>query len=561
MSYLAADFAAGDPAAIRLCYEELLGRTVQTEAELVQLILDANELGRALEEDSAWRYNHMSCDTTSAEYREAWNFFLREIDPLCKPYEFKLAERIRKHPAFENLDRERYGVYARILGREAELFREENVALEAEIEEAASRYGEISAAMTVHLDGQELTLQRASLKLQEKDRATREEAWRAVADRRLADGVRLDELMDELLEMRHRVAKNAGFNNFRDYQHAKLKRFDYTPDDCIVFHRSIEHEVLPHIKVWQEDRRQRLGVDTLRPWDMSVDVYGDTPLRPFADSDDLIDGTIRVLNQLREGLGKTIVEMRRLGHLDLASRKGKAPGGYNNPLYVSGYPFIFMNAVGSHSDLTTMVHESGHAIHAVLTHEEPLCAYKDVPSEAAELASMSMELLSMAHWDVFYPDQQDLRRARRQQLERTLTVLPWVATIDAFQHWLYTHPGHSHEERHEAWLRIAGRFETGMQSWEGLESYAALQYQRQLHIYEVPFYYVEYAISQLGALQVWANSLRDKEKALDAYLAGLSLGYSKPLPEIYARCGIRFDFGEQTVAALSAEVAKAWQEL
>ena len=283
MSYLPADFAAGDPAAIRACYEELLARPLKNVEELTQLILDANELGRALEEDSAWRYNHMTCDTTSQEYREAWNFFLREIDPLCKPYEFALARRIREHEAFEQLDRERYGVFARILGRDVELYREENVELEAQIEEAASRYGEISGAMSVVLNGEELTMQQASLRLQEKDRSLREKAWRAIAERRREDSQKLDELMDELLSMRHQVALNAGFNNFRDYQHARLKRFDYTPDDCIVFHRSIEKEVLPHIKRWHEDRRQRLGVDTLRPWDMQVDVYGDTPLRPFQE--------------------------------------------------------------------------------------------------------------------------------------------------------------------------------------------------------------------------------------------------------------------------------------
>ncbi len=559
--YLSPDFDFSDVEPLRSCYDEMLERRIADPAGLERLILDANELGRGLEEDAAWRYIRMTCDTGSEKFREDWNHFLRDIEPVIKPLEFSLSRKIHKSEHFAALDPARYAVFARELGRQIELYREENVALEAEIEEAAAEYGRICGEMSVKVDGEVLTLQQAALKLLDRDRDLRESTWRAIWERRAADAGALDDLLERLMELRQRVALNAGFQNFRDFQHRKLGRFDYSSDDCLRFHEAVQRQVLPLLRRWDENRRDRLKLNHLRPWDTKVDVYGDLPLSPFEDADELTEKAQRSLAHLDPEFTRVIEEMRRLDRLDLASRVGKAPGGYNYPLYNTGYPFIFMNAVGSQGDLCTMVHEAGHAVHAMLTHGEPLCIYKDIPSEAAELASMAMELLSMAHWDEFYSDPGDLRRARRQQLERTMDVLPWVATVDAFQHWLYTHPGHSLEERRETWEALERRFETGLVDWSGLEDQRRIQYHRQLHIFETPFYYIEYAIAQLGALQIWTRSLEDPAAALRNYKRGLSLGYTRPLPEIYAACGIRFDFSEETVGRLVETVGEQYERL
>ena len=248
--------------------------------------------------------------------------------------------------------------------------------------------------------------------------------------------------------------------------------------------------------------------------------------------------------------GDCLKTMQSMGHLDLESKTGKAPGGYNYPLYEIGVPFIFMNAVGLHRDLITMVHEGGHAIHSFLNRKLEITAFKNIPSEAAELASMSMELLSMKYWDAFYPNADELLRARLEHLEDLLKVLPWIAQIDAFQHWIYTNPTHSLEERSNNWLHLSQRFGTGLTDWTGFEDLQANAWQRQLHLFEVPFYYIEYGIAQLGAIGVWKNSLENESEAIEKYKAGLSLGYTRSLPQIYETAGVAFDFSPTRIGSL-----------
>jgi oligoendopeptidase F len=340
-----------------------------------------------------------------------------------------------------------------------------------------------------------------------------------------------------------------------------LGRFDYTVQDCFDFHKAIETETLPILDDFAKARKESLKVDSLRPWDKAVDPELRPPLKPFGSGEELTEKTIEVFRRLDPYLGDCLAIMRQMGHLDLESRKGKAPGGYNYPLAEIGVPFIFMNATSTLRDMVTIMHEGGHAIHNFLTRELELNDFKSTPSEVAELASMSMELLSMDHWDVFFEDEAELKRARREHLEDIIETLPWVATIDQFQHWIYEHPTHSLEERRAAWNEIFGRFSDRVTDWSGLEKERDYLWQKQLHLYEVPFYYIEYGMAQLGAIAVWRNFRRNREEGLAGYRRALALGYMKSIPEVYAAAGIRFDFSREYIRELMDFVREELDDL
>jgi len=404
--------------------------------------------------------------------------------------------------------------------------------------------------MTVEVDGKTLTLQQASVYLLSPDRQKREEVYRKINTRRQADRAELDDLFTTLIRLRHQVAVNAGFANFRDYMFKSLGRFDYTPQDCFDFHEAIAHEVVPLLNEFAAERKRTLGVDALRPWDKAVDPEGREALKPFSNAEELTEKTIEVFKRLDTYLGQCLSIMRSMGHLDLESRIGKAPGGYNYPLAEVGVPFIFMNATSTLRDMVTIMHEGGHAIHNFLTRELPLNDFKSTPSEVAELASMSMELISMDHWNVFFDDPSELNRAKREHLEDLIETLPWVATIDAFQHWIYENPDHTVEERRREWNKIFDRFSDSITDWSGLEDAKDYLWQKQLHLYEVPFYYVEYGMAQLGAIAVWRNFRNDPTKGLQGYQNALRLGYMRSIPEIYQAANIRFDFSREYIREL-----------
>ncbi|HEY6160516.1 MAG TPA: M3 family oligoendopeptidase, partial [Bacteroidia bacterium] len=386
--------------------------------------------------------------------------------------------------------------------------------------------------------------------LKETDRNVREVVWKLMQERRQKDEQTLNELYTKLIGIRDRIGRNAGFFNYRDYKFAALGRFDYGVKDCFDFHESIRSEIVPINIRFDEERKRALKLDVLRPWDGDVDISGKEPLKPFANSTELIERSIECFYKVRPFFGECLETMHAMKHLDLDSRKGKAPGGYNYPLYEIGVPFIFMNAVGTHRDLVTMVHEGGHAVHSFLSRDLDITEFKSLPSEVAELASMSMELISMEHWDVFFRDKEELRRAKKEQLEKILHTLPWIAIIDKFQHWVYENPGHTLEQREKKWLELTSEFHGNVIDWSGFEHYKKRYWQGQMHLFEVPFYYIEYGFAQLGAVAVWRNYKKNPEKALDAYQAALSLGYTKSIPEIYATAGIRFDFSREYVKEL-----------
>lgn len=546
---------------VKPLFDDLLARPLHNAEDLRQWLLDRSELESYLSEDFAWRYIRMTCDTANEELVNNLNFFIAEIQPPMTAYGNDLDLKAVNSPLLSQLTDEGYDIMVRGMKKAIEIFREENIPLQTELQTEERKYGAIVGAMTVTIDGNEMTLPAASDRLQSTNRAVREEAWRKIWERRYQDHEELDQLFDRLRTLRHQIAVNAGFTNFRDYSFAALGRFDYTPQDCINFHESVAEAVVPLLNDLASERKQKLSVDPLRPWDAKVDVEGRAPLKPFATGEELLEKAIVCFDRLDKELGDDLRIMRAMGHLDLESRKGKAPGGYNYPLEEIGVPFIFMNATSSLRDLVTMVHEGGHAVHSFLTRDLPLKAFRNPPMEVAELASMSMELLSMDHWDVFFENPDELRRAKRQHLESIIETLPWVATIDKFQHWIYEHPEHTDADRRENWLRIYNQFADTVTNWDGFAFYQEYIWQRQLHLYEVPFYYIEYGIAQLGAIGVWRNYRRDPEAGLAGYKKALSLGYKAPIREIYAAANVPFDFSRETIQELMTFVSDEIKKL
>ncbi|MGI4738828.1 MAG: M3 family oligoendopeptidase [Janthinobacterium lividum] len=549
--YLPEDFRVTDWVALEPFFQELQHRSVPDAAALERWLLDRSELESVLSEDLAWRYIRMTCDTQDEGRAEAFQFFVQEVEPQVAPYDHALNEKLLASPYLGELNQDRYGVFLRSVRRASEIYREENIGLKTDISTKQQQYAATVGAMTVALDGEEMTLPRAADRLKSLSRPVREQAWRAIQARRLRDSRPLDQLFTELVGLRHQVALNAGFANFRDYMFAALGRFNYTAEDCFDFHSAIGATVVPLINEFDEARRRDLKLPALRPWDLDVDPSGQQPLRPFQTGAELLEKTITVFQRLDPFLGDCLRTMRQMGHLDLESRKGKAPGGYNYPLDETGVPFIFMNATSSLRDVVTMLHEGGHAVHSFLTRRLPLSADKHPPSEVAELASMSMELMSMDHWDVFFDNPAELRRAKKTHLEGVLETFPWVATIDKFQHWVYENPNHTEAQRHQRWTEIFQNFNQRTVSWSGLEQFRPTLWQKQLHLYEVPFYYIEYAMAQLGAIAMWRNFRQDPAAALAGYQQALALGYTVPIGEVYAAAGIRFDFSTEYLRQLA----------
>jgi oligoendopeptidase F len=495
-------------------FSELLNRQIESAEELEQWLKDKSELEAALEEDFAWRYIKMSCDTANEELLKSFQYFATEIEPRISPYSNQLNQKLTESPFINELDQDKYFVYLRAIRKALEIYREENVPIFTKLQVAQQKYQGITGAMSVTINEQEYTLEQAANFLKDINRETRQQAWETIQQRRLVDKDELNILFDELIAMRHQVAVNAGFENYRDYMFQAMGRFDYTPKDCYHFHEAIEKVVVPILKEQADKRAAALNLETLKPWDMEVSTSGKPMLKPFTDGADLIDKSIQCFNGIDPELGQMLSIMKVNDLFDVESRKGKAPGGYNYPLAETGAPFIFMNSANSLRDLTTMVHEGGHAVHTFLTAGLELNDFKHCPSEVAELASMSMELISMDNWNIYFDNEEDLIRAKKEQLADVLKTLPWVAVIDQFQHWIYTNHDHNAADREEAFKQIYTRFGAGFANWDDLEKEFGNAWQKQLHLFEVPFYYIEYAMAQLGAIAIWKNYKENPSKAL-----------------------------------------------
>jgi len=550
--FLPNDFVLSSWEDISPFFNLLLSTEYATQDDFKKWLKNRSELDAFLEENLAWRYIRMTIDTKDEDLTKSYQYFVTEIQPKLAPLDDQLNKKMLESPFLLELKKdEALSIYIRSVETAVALFREENIALDAEINEKSQLFGSISGSQSIEYNGESITMQKASSLLREPDESLRKEIFKKISKRRKKDIDKLDNLYTELIQLRHQVALNAGFENYRDYKFQSLGRFDYTKEDCFTFHESIEKCIVPITRQIQQKKLEKLGKSKFKPWDTAVDPEGNSPLKPFKTGDELLQGTLQIFKRMDAYFHQCLIRLDEMKHLDLESKPGKAPGGYNYPLYESGAPFIFMNAVGTHRDLITMIHEGGHAIHSFISRSLELTAFKNIPSEVAELASMSMELLTMNHWDVFYPNEQDQRRAMKEHLEDILGVLPWIGQIDAFQHWVYENPSHSLSERKNAWNNLSQRFGTGLTDWKGYEETRDTSWQRQMHLFEVPFYYIEYGIAQLGALGIWKNSQINSEKAISDYKNALSLGYSRSIVEIYKTAGINFDFSPNTISSLA----------
>lgn len=560
-SFIPAGFTVTTWESIEPFFKDLLDRDISTKEDLEKFLSDQSELEAVVSENACWRQIKMTCDTDNKDLEAAFNFFCMEIQPKIQPYADALNKKLINAPALKELDQDKYYTYLRSVKKSIELFREENIPLQAEMAVLQQQFGQITGAMMITVNGMEYTLQQAGKFLESHDRALREEVYHKIQQRRLQDTDKLSELFDKLVVIRDKEAKNAGFTNFSDYRFKELGRFDYTKEACFKFHEAVKLHVMPLVNKIYAKKKQQLGLDSLRPWDLDAEPAGTQPLQPFKTSDEMLNKSIACFNELNPFFGQCLSKMRDLGHLDLESRKGKAPGGYNCPLAESGAPFIFMNAAGQMHDVTTMVHEGGHAVHSFLSHPLELSGFKEYPMEIAEVASMAMELFSMDHWATFFDNEDDLQRAKSHQLERVITIFPWIAIIDKFQHWIYDHPTHTHAERTAAWNEVLQEFKDDVIDYSGLENYRSNAWQRQLHLFEVPFYYIEYGIAQLGALGMWMQYKQNKEEALANYCNALSLGGTKTLPELYKTAGLEFDFSPEKIKVLMEFVRMEMEQL
>ena len=559
--YLSEDFRVSNWERLEPFFEELKNRKINSIAELKQWMKDHSELDAVLNEDGAWRYIKMTCNTQNEELQESFNYFVTSIEPHISPYNNDLNKKLIDCSFIDELEKDTYFVYVRGVKKSIELYREENIELQTELRQKEQEYGNISAAQTITYNKEEITLQKAATYFKSNDRKLRETIYHQIQARRAEDETELNTLYDELIALRHQAALNTGFKNYRDYKHEELGRFDYSVQDCYNFQDAIQQHIVPLVKQNEQARKDALKLDVYRPWDKDVDAEGKEPLKPFTTGEDLATKTIECFNTIDSYFGECITIMQNIKRLDLESRIGKAPGGYNYPLMETDVPFIFMNAVGLHRDMVTMVHEGGHAVHAFLAADLELTEFKSTPSEVAELASMSMELISMEHWEPFFPNPEDYKRAKKEQLNDVLKGLPWIASIDKFQHWIYTNTKHTLEERYNYWMQISKDFGTGVVDYTGLENNLQRSWQAQLHLYEVPFYYIEYGMAQLGAIAMWRSYKQNPKQALANYKKALSLGYMKTIPQLYEAAGIKFDFSPAYVKELADFVRSEYEKL
>ena len=530
---------------------DLKDRVLSCSNCLETFIHDRSALSEIISETRARLYINMTCHTDDEKIQKAWMGFVENVQPKLSEYSDILNKRIVQHPSVDELP-ERYDILIKGLKTDIEIFREENIPLQTRVTKLDTKYDEICGAQIIEFDGEKKTIPQMAIYLENTDRTIREAAWRAVTERRFQDSEKLSEIFDEMIQIRHQIATNAGFDGFQQFMFSAMHRFDYTIEDCLEFHNSIESVCQPLRHKTDAERMEALNLDNLRPWDMGVDPKGRQPLKPFNNVQNLVDGCSRIFHLMSDELGTLFDKLDANDCLDLDSRPGKAPGGYQYYLQKRRMPFIFMNAAGTQGNVETMIHEAGHAFHSFYSGHLDLIHERNAPIEFAEVASMSMELLTHSQWEEFY-SKEDADRARRNHLEGIISFMPWCATIDAFQHWIYANPNHSREERAQKWLDLGKRFGAELDH-SGLEEYREVSWQRQGHLFGVPFYYVDYGIAQLGALQMWQYHRNDEADALSKYKSGLSLGYTMGLADLFKASELSLSFSEKHVSNLIGEI-------
>lgn len=532
---------------------ELAATDVDSMCALESWLLAWSSVCDHVDEVGAQLYVSMTCHTDNPEFESRYLQFMEHVIPPYKEWSQKLREKYVASPARAQLPADRYAMVDRHFERQVTLFRQENLQLEVECDKQEQQYQKLFGSLTVEYEGQTRTIYQMAKYQEETDRSVRENTWHLVADCMSQASQQFDDIYDKLIVLRNKIATNAGYTNYRDFAFAAKERFDYTPTDCERYHAAIEKHVVPLMRKLAEERRQKMGVDQLRPWDLAMDAEGRAPLRPFKTADELLEKCRTIFSKVSPDFVETIDVMKTNGTFDLDNRMGKAPGGYQHSFELRKLPFIFMNATGLQSDVETLLHEGGHAFHFWASRNEPLSFQRHAPIEFCEVASMSMEFMGGRHLEEFYA-KADADRARRDHLEHILWVFTWVATIDAFQHWVYTHPAHTHDERAAFWNSLMARFGGG-EDWTGLEATRTTRWQRQSHLFTSPFYYIEYGIAQIGALQMWQQDLKDPAKAVVNYRKALSLAGTKPLPQLFAAADLKFDFSEKIIEPLMGTVS------
>ena len=550
-TFVPQNFVANNAEKIENLFKQLEQREILDTKALRKWILDWSELSSVLAEESSRRYVAITCDTTNKLAAEAYEFFVSNIEPVISEKNEKLQKKLIEHKNSGDLENE-FGNWFKAVRTDLELFREKNIPLETKLNLEIQKYQKITGAMNIEYKGETKTMQQMAPYLQSPNREEREEVWRLLTKRRLQDAQDLDKTFDKLFSLRIQIAKNSGYENYLDYIFKAKHRFDYTPQDCKDFHESIEKIILPLQREILSRRAKKMGLPYLRPWDLNCDPQGRKALKPFKTGAELVLKCGKLFSNLNPQFKEWYGILERENLIDASSRLGKAPGGYQITYDESRVPFIFMNAAGTNQDVYTLLHESGHAFHQFAMAKQELFAFRDIPSEFAEVSSMSMELLGAQDLSYFYGEE-DFRRSRIEALQDIISLFPWVAIIDAFQHELYTRPAHTAKDRKEIWLALQNRFDSGV-NWSGLEDARSYLWQKQLHLFEVPFYYVEYGIAQLGALQIYANSKKNKNLAMQGLLEAQSLGSSKPLPELFNAANIKFDFSPKTIEPLASMV-------
>lgn len=529
-------------------YTDLAARQL-TENSVADFLTDWTRLSELVGELGSRLYVAVTVDTGDAAAEERYHHFLDNIYPPAEAAEQKLRQKLLTVDSVPT----GFEIPLMKMRVDADIFRKANLPLKVEEHKLSTQYDKIMGSQTVQWEGREVTIAQLRPVYQETDRSRREKAWRLAAERQMLDRDAIGELWRKFMGVRRTIAANAGFDDYRSFRWKEFHRFDYTPDDCKQFHQAIEKVAVPAGHRIADRRRRALGLEALRPWDLEVDPLGRAPLTPFRDASELIRGASAVFHQLDPRVGAYFDTMAREGLLDLENRKNKAPGGYCTDFPAAKRPFIFMNAVGIHDDVQTLLHESGHCFHTFEKSRLPYYHQREVGMEFSEVASMAMELLAAPHLarhaGGFYSEA-DAARAVVEHLSRSIQFWPYMAAVDEFQHWVYEHAEEAADpamcDAH--WAEAYQRFVTWI-DWTGLEDTMRTRWQRQLHIFTVPFYYVEYGLAQLGAVQVWANSKQDPNAAVAAYLGALSLGGTVGLRDLYATAGAKFAFDADTLAS------------
>lgn len=535
-------------------FQERYDRLVSAplDGDLAGWLREWSDLNRLVEETGALAYIEATLDTADPAREQAFLNFVENLEPDFRRADQALKERLLAQPTDGLGDEMR--VPLRRMRNQADLFREANVPLLTELAKLGNEYDKVTGGLKAAWDGEEKNLSQLDALLIERDRGVRERVWRTMMALWASQRGELNAIYQKMLGLRQQVAANAGLPDFRDYTFRAYNRFDYTPDDCLRFHDAIEAEVVPAAARAYERRRKGLGLNQLRPWDLAVDTSPQPPLKPYHAQDELIQGSLNIFERVDPGLARQLAVMAEENLLDLDTRAGKALGGYCSNLPWRGRPFIFMNGAGTHDDVQTMLHEAGHAFHAFETFALPTIWQMDVPMEFCEVASMGMELLAAPYLTKdnggFYTPA-EAARARIQHLDSILIFLPYMAVVDAFQHWVYTHPDAALDPAacDETWDALWGRFMRGV-DWTGFEAERMSGWHRKLHIFQAPFYYVEYGMAQVGALQVGRNARRDQQAAVATYRAALRLGGTRSLPDLFQAAGAEFRFDRPMLADL-----------